>query len=343
MTSRELVIQTLTFQNPPRAPRHNWPYVGDGWFREPELIELQKVWPTDFHSPDRRWGESPYSRPRTADVGTFVDAFGSVWQTAEIGISGEVKRPVLADWSRLDTYKLPWNMVKGADFSTVNPDCAATDKFCRAGAMARPFERMQQMRGVESLFMDLAYGVSEVYKLRDMLHEFFMADMELIVNTDVDAVLFMDDWGTQNALLIHPDMWRSFYKPLYKDYCDLIHSHGKFVFMHSDGNIEAIFPDLIEIGVNAVNSQLFCMDIEGVLTKYKGKITFDGEIDRQHVLPFGTTDDVRAAVRRVRRALDDGRGGVIAECEWGKVDPAENIFAVFDEWNKPLEECLAGK
>jgi uroporphyrinogen decarboxylase len=104
------------------------------------------------------------------------------------------------------------------------------------------------------------------------------------------------------------------------------------VFFHSDGHIAAIYGDLIEIGVNALNSQLFCMDIEDLARKYKGQITFWGEIDRQHVMPFGTTDDVRNAVRRVRNALDDGTGGVIAQCEWGKDNSKENVEAVFKEW-----------
>ena len=153
-------------------------------------------------------------------------------------------------------------------------------------------------------------------------------------NTDVDGVSFMDDWGTQKTLLISPNIWREFFKPLYKDYCDILHKKGKFVFFHSDGNIEHIYPDLIEIGIDAVNSQLFCMDIEKLGELYAGKITFWGEIDRQHILPFGTVDDVRNAVTRVSKALIKGkRTGVIAQCEWGVKDPKENIEAVFETWN----------
>jgi len=123
-----------------------------------------------------------------------------------------------------------------------------------------------------------------------------------------------------------------FFKPLYRDYCDLIHAAGKFVFFHSDGHIQAVYDDLIEVGVNAVNSQLFCMDIESLAAQYKGKITFWGEMDRQNLLPFGTVADVKAGVRRVRAAFDDGRGGLIAQCEWGKNNPADNIAAVYEAW-----------
>jgi hypothetical protein len=119
---------------------------------------------------------------------------------------------------------------------------------------------------------------------------------------------------------------------MYRDYCDLAKKAGKKVFFHSDGYIMDIYEDLIEIGVDAANSQLFCMPIEQIGRRFRGRITFWGEIDRQHILPLGKPADVRNAVARVRRALDDGRGGVIAQCEWGVNNPRENIEAVYEAW-----------
>jgi hypothetical protein len=142
----------------------------------------------------------------------------------------------------------------------------------------------------------------------------------------------MDDWGMRDHLLIRPQVWRETFKPLYKQYVDIIHAAGKFAFFHSDGNTEEILGDLVEIGIDAINAQLFTMNIEEVARAHKGKITFWGEIDRQRVLPFGKPEDVRSAVQRVRSALDDGLGGVIAQCEWGKDNPQENIEAVFEAW-----------
>jgi uroporphyrinogen decarboxylase len=149
----------------------------------------------------------------------------------------------------------------------------------------------------------------------------------------VDGVMLMDDWGSNTSLLISPDMWRAIFKPIYKEFCDIIHRAGKKVFFHSDGNIESIYGDLIEVGVDALNSQLFCMNIEALGKLYRGKITFWGEIDRQRVLPYGTREEVHAAVRRVRAALDDGTGGVIAQCEWGKDNSRENVEAVYEAWS----------
>jgi uroporphyrinogen decarboxylase len=168
--------------------------------------------------------------------------------------------------------------------------------------------------------------------LTTVIHQYYLEDVSTWCETNVDGVLLMDDWGTQKSLLISPNLWRSVFKSLYREYCQLIHAAGKYVFFHSDGHIEAIIGDLIEVGVDALNSQLFTMDIEGIARRHKGKVTFWGEIDRQWVLPFGTPADVREAVMRVRAALDDGRGGVIAQCEWGKGNPRENVAAVFEAW-----------
>lgn len=302
--------------------------------RRPEFDEVLAKYPSDFVGPQARYGASSRVQGTPAEVGEYVDEWGCVWNVAEVGVCGEVKRPPLEDWSQLASYKLPWEILDGADLSEVDRGCSETDHFVRTGTSVRPFERMQFLRGTENLLMDLAWQPAEFLKLCEMLHEFFLRDMEMWAKTDIDGIGFMDDWGAQSSLLISPDLWRSIFKPMYKDYCDIIKGSGKFAFFHSDGYIADIYPDLIEIGVDAVNSQLFCMDIEELARRHKGQITFWGEISRQDILPFGTVDEVREAVYRVRRALDDGRGGLIAQCEWGVRDPKENIETVFEAWQE---------
>jgi uroporphyrinogen decarboxylase len=335
MKSRERVKKALNFEEVDRLPRTLWALPGVTMFRKQEYDEVLKRFPGDIDCPEVRYGIGQRCKGDPAMVGHYTDAWGSVWYVGEPGVIGEVKDFPLSNWNNLDKYKLPWELLKEADFSEVNRSCNRTDKFVLAGTETRPFERMQFIRGTENLYMDLAYGNKEAYKLREMLHEFNLSEMEMWSNTDVDGVSFMDDWGSQKSLLISPAMWRELYKPLYKDYCDILHSKGKYVFFHSDGFIESIYPDLIEIGVNAINSQLFCMDIEKLGNQYAGEITFWGEIDRQNILPFGTTKDVKKAVERVAGALlKDKRSGLIAQCEWGVNDPKKNIITVFEEWDK---------
>ena len=332
MTSRERVLKCLAFNHPDRAPRDLWALAGVSMLRREEMDDVQWRYPSDFAGPHFRYGESHRAKGTPAEVGTYVDEWGCEWSVAEVGVCGEVKNPPLADWDALAHYAPPWELLDEADFSRVNASVAASDKFVKAGTHVRPFERMQFLRGSENLFMDLAWLPREIYALRDMLHEFNCREMEMWADTDVEGVGFMDDWGTQHSLLISPELWREFYKPLYKDYCDILKARGKYVFFHSDGHTRAVIPDLVEIGVDALNTQIFCMDIEELGRSFKGKVTFWGEISRQDVLPIGTVEEVRQAVRRVRRAFDDGSGGVIAQCEWGIHDPKENIEAVFETW-----------
>jgi len=335
MVSRERVKNVLTFKEVDRLPRQLWNLPGVEMFRKVELDEVRRKYPSDFESPNYTYGAGKRCNGVPNMPGSFTDAWGCTRDVGEPGVTGEVKHSILSDWAALDTYQPPWELIEEADLSKVNRFCSQTDKFVLVGTETRPFERMQFLRGTENLYMDLAYGESEVFRLRDMLHEFFLKEMEMWAATDVDGVSFMDDWGSQKTLLISPVLWRQIYKPLYKDYCDILHSKGKFVFFHSDGNIEHIYPDLIEIGVDAVNSQLFCMNMEEIGEKYSGKIAFWGEIDRQNILPFGNPETVHSAVKRAASALlKHGRTGVIAQCEWGVKDPVENISAVFEAWNQ---------
>ena len=332
MTPRERVKAALTFNNPDRPPRDVWalPYVS--LFQKEQFDDLLEKYPMDIGASQLSPGWNDKVVDAAAKAGRYVGDWGSVWQVGEPGVIGEVVEPVLADWSKLDGFKPPWHLIRQRDLSYVNRSCEQSDKFMLSDVTARPFERLQFLRGSQNLYMDIGYGTSEFRKLLEMVHEFYLEDIKSWCQSNVDGIFFMDDWGTNRSLLISPETWRQIFKPLYKEYCDIIHAAGKFAFFHTDGHTEAVFGDFVEVGIDAINSQLFTMNIEELARKYKGKITFWGEIDRQHVLPFGDTEEVRQAVTRVRQALDAGTGGVIAQCEWGKANPQENIDAVFEAW-----------
>jgi len=342
MTSRERVFRALEFRSPDRAPRDLWPLPYVWMFRRDEHDKYYSEFPGDIGYAAGGLGKGDKVRGVPNRKGLYVDEWGCPFLAYEEGVIGEVKDPPLADWSALTGLRAPWEILKNADWSnahkSVEENLASTNpKFLFGGTTLRPFERMQFLRGSENLFMDLAYDTAEVRKLRDIVHEFHLAELEQVCKLPVDGISYMDDWGSQTSLLISPDLWRSFFKPLYRQYCDMIHAAGKKIFFHSDGNIRAIYGDLVELGINAINSQLFVMDIEELGRTFRGKITFWGEIDRQWVLPFGTTEDVRRAVGRVRRALDGGNGGVFAHCEWGVTVPLENIQTVMRSWLDPIE------
>jgi hypothetical protein len=332
MTGRERVKAALTFNNPDRVPRDLWalPYVT--LFEKESFDAVIRKYPMDIGTSQLSPGWSDKVIKASAASGSYRDDWGSEWQVGEPGVVGEVKKPALYDWDSLKSFQPPWNLIRKRDLSYANKSCEESDKFMLSDVTARPFERLQFLRGTENLFMDIAYDAAEMRKLLEMVHEFYLEDVRQWCASSVDAVFLMDDWGTNRSLLIDPKVWRALFKPLYKEYCDMIHSAGKFAFFHTDGNTESIFGDLVEVGMDAINSQLFVMNIEELSRKYRGKVTFWGEVDRQHVLPFGTKEEVQQAVRRVKEVFDGGKGGVIAQCEWGKQNPRQNIETVFETW-----------
>lgn len=333
MTPRQRVQAALRHQSVDRAPRDCWalPYIR--LFRSAEWEALQSRFPMDI---GYLWAEDPTTLPpeleRLRQPGTYRDEWGSLWEVAEAGVIGEVRQPALVEWSALDHWRVPDDLPDDARRRAADRQCRSRDEFILSPVSARPFERLQFLRGSEQLFLDLAEDPPELGRLLEMVHGYYRELVRGWAESACDGVFLMDDWGSQTSLLISPSLWRARFKPLYREYCEIIHRAGKAVFFHSDGHIAAVLEDLVEVGVDALNSQLFCMDLEDLGRRYAGRLTFWGEIDRQRVLPFGTVGEVHAAVRRVRAALDHGRGGVIAQCEWGKDNPAHHIAAVYEAW-----------
>jgi hypothetical protein len=321
MNSKERVIAALTFNDFDRVP-----------IEKDDCTSVPFVYPNWF------------TGGRPGEVGSYIDGWGCRWEVLQPGVVGEVKgHPLGDDWKGLDSFKPPYKTLKSVDMSKVEKSCELQrEKFIEVfwePAMPNIFERMQYIRGTENLFMDLAYGDARVLKLRDMLHEYYMTQLEIWCKTPIDCVQIQDDWGSQIALLISPEMWKEYFRPVYKDFCDMAKKYQKFIEFHSDGFIMKIIPDMIELGVNAVNSQLFCMPIEELAAKYHHKICFWGEIDRQYIQVFGTPDEMRAAVRKIANAfLPFGRTGFIAQCFYTMNVQAANMEAEADEWRKVSAE-----
>lgn len=335
-TPREIVWRTLRFERPARLARDLWLTP---WARlnQPELCaELERIFPSDFA--DAPWVGRPAPRAWGDPLapGEHADAWGCVLTVGAAGFYGEARRPMLADlrdWRRLlPPYEtLPENKIKARD--AVNRFCAATDRFVKPPVFPRPWERLQMLRGAEGAMLDLLTPEAGARELIKAIHEFYLAELEFWAATDVNALWFMDDWGSQHGLLIPPPLWRELFKPLYRDYCALAHAHGKAALMHSDGNILDIMDDLIEIGVDALNCQIFDLGLEELARRFKGRVTFWGGIDRLHVLPAPDPQAGRAAVRQVAAALGDPAGGLIAQFELGPGANPAAARAVAEEWN----------
>jgi uroporphyrinogen decarboxylase len=337
MNSKKLVYDTLSMENKSdRAPRHLW-YLPWAEIHHKEYFEkIKRDFPDDVAwAPARFFENDNISKGDPHAIGDSIDAFGVTFTNIQEGIIGEVKDPLIKDedWEDADKIVFPdWQ--KTLDIEYTSEQCKKiTDKFVLAGPECRPFERLQFLRGTQEFYMDLAFKPEKMFEFIDKLHSFYCDVLRVWAQVDgVDGIVFMDDWGSQNNLLINPKQWVEIFKPMYKEYIEIIHQGGKKAFMHSDGHIEAIIPHLVEIGLDALNSQIQCMDIN-FLNKFKGKITFWGEVDRQHILPFASNQGVDDCIKEMYDNLWDN-GGCFAQCEFGPLAKPENVYQVFASWDK---------
>lgn len=333
MNSRELVIHTLEGKNTGRAPRQLWvlPWAVNHYKEAYE--QIIRDFPSDFDGPVTHYAKWPKTSGDAHAVGTYVDEWGCIFENKQAGIIGEVKEPLVKDddWEDADQIHIPEEFLS-FDINQVNEACKNSSKFLMSGCCPRPFEQLQFIRGTENFYMDLMMRPKKMFEFMEKMHDFYCRLLTKWAQTDVDALNMMDDWGAQNSLLINPKLWDEIFRPMYKDYIDIAHKHGKKMFMHSDGYTLDIIPRLIDLGLDAMNAQIFCMGIDN-LAQYKGHITFWGEIDRQHILPYGSPKDVEEAVKKVYDTLWQ-QGHCIAQCEFGIGAKPENVYKVFETWDQ---------
>ncbi len=335
MTSRELVVKTLNHEPVPRVPRDLWLPAGEDSSRAEEVAEMNLRYPSDIVQPEVGLPHGKKSQAKTGKGGDYTDAWGCVWHEPQHGASPELKHSPLASADKIASFQPPVELLDKSRFAKVNKSCAATSRFVLARSEVRPFDRLRFLRG-EAALVDLARGTKDIRGLLAALNDFACKELEIWADSDVDGVVLRDDWGTPDGLLITAEMWRDLFRPLYREYCRILHAKDKFVFFHSQGNILDIFGDLIKLGVDAIHSEMHLMDAERLAKRYRGRVTFWGEMDPRRLQEPGTNDEFRKAVLSIRKAFDFGAGGVIAQCEWAPGVRLQTVAAFFEQWLVPL-------
>jgi uroporphyrinogen decarboxylase len=193
------------------------------------------------------------------------------------------------------------------------------------------FERAWALRGFEQFFVDMATDPSYAGLLLDRISEIQLALIHRYLDLGVDGAYFGDDYGAQKNLLFSPRMWRALIKPRLARLFLPFKERGLPIIMHSDGQIQKILPDLLEIGLTTLNPiQPEVLDHAWLQEQYGGRLSFYGGISTQTVLPYGTTDEVRTAVFSVMHKLaPQGTGLVIAPSHRMMSDiPLQNVVAM---------------
>ena len=193
------------------------------------------------------------------------------------------------------------------------------------------FERAWSLRGMVEFFMDMAGDPQYAGELLDRVTDIQLALIERFLGLGVDGFYFGDDYGGQANMLLSPPMWRKLIKPRLARLFAPIRAAGLPILMHSDGHIEPILPDLIEIGLNMYNPvQPEVTDFGWLRGTFGNQLAYYGGVSTQTTMPFGSPADVRAAVRKAAAELaPDGTGLLIAPSHRMMSDiPMENVAAL---------------
>ena len=196
----------------------------------------------------------------------------------------------------------------------------------------------QYLRGFEDWFIDLAADKKLAGALFDAAAEqsTAMAEEILKVGGDLaDVVYTSDDMGFQNGPMVSPELYRELFKPRHKKFFDTVKKNtSAFIHFHCCGSIYKLLDDLIELGVDVIHPvQVAAKDMDSKILapEFGDRLSFWGGVDTQRVLPRGTTEEVKAEVRRRIRDFAPGGGYILAAVHDIQPDvPVENIIAMYE-------------
>ena len=323
MTSREIVTRAIEFKKPERMPisyeifgRCDTKFVG--W--------------NQIGTGDRTLTET-------------YDEWGCLWVRTEEKNMGQIKGHPLSDWSALDTFNWPDPDTEAFYEGMEKKFQDSEDKYILTGIFMLLFERIHSLRGFENTLLDFYLEREKIEALADRIVDY---NIKIIKNISerfpekLQGFHFTDDWGSESALLINPELWREFFKPRYQKIFDAVKEAGWHVWMHSCGRINEIIPDLLALGVDVLNlEQPRALGIEEIGERFAGKVCFSTGCDIQRTMPH----EELAYIRREAKLLidkwaTDAGGFILTDDENGddlgvpleKRKQMVDAFTEYDRW-----------
>lgn len=335
MNARKRVLAAVNFRPVDKVP-YMHSFAGSTWKYGKELVRELNAHRDDFR--ETPYTEADILKPDPADFKNDQyykiekDEWGCIWLHRRFGIGGMVIEPPLADKDALKTYQPPSPPSLNPNDAEFIKEKTRQEKYRidhYAVTQFRPtFERMHYLRGYEQLLVDIGSADPFAEEILDMVVKYNMGWIRWAIATSAEAIIFSDDWGTQDRLMIKPELWRDIFKPRYKKMFDTTREGGLDVWFHSDGVITEILPDLAEIGVKVLWPQFSCYRLEDFAGQLRElKIATLADFDRQKILPFGTSAEIDSYVKDVLDIFHAKKGGFIGRTELSGDMPMENIRA----------------
>lgn len=270
-------------------------------------------------------------------------AFGIRWKRsvgcAKFSVDESIHAPLEGCTDVKQILSYPWPRAKDFDFSLLQEEAERTSERAIVGGLwTGILGDAYRLIGFQHFLLSIALDPQLVHTLIDSLTEVYLELNDAYftaLSGKMDIWFFGNDFGSQNGLLVSRQMFTEFFLSPITRLCELAHSHGLKVMMHSCGAIEPIIGLLIEAGVDILDP--IQVSAEGMIpdslaATYGQRITFHGGIDTQSILPFGSTDEVRENSARVIEALSlHGRYIAAGSQILGDDIPVENILAMYEE------------
>ncbi|NPV68349.1 MAG: hypothetical protein HPY64_14500 [Anaerolineae bacterium] len=368
MSPRERVLAALNHQEPDRVPiaLGGGPYgvVDDLYFRLLKLLDLgEPVKPfrtghsisyMDDRLLERLGVDTRYVWPNampnspcqeTAEPDTFLDAYGQVWKRAVPYFYAD--RGILADATSVDDIdrRVTWPDVTAPVWTAGVRERAAelragTDCFIIARMVTSHgvFQTACDLRGTAEFMMDMVINEAFAFRLIERVTETINGLLEGYLEAAGDFIDMIelpgDDYAANENLLISPDLFRRFIKPALARLIATIREHNPTIkiMLHSDGMIEKLLPEFIELGIDVLHplEPVPALDQAAIKARYGDRLAFLGGIDISHAMR-GSRDDVIAEVRQRIAALAPGGGYILAPANHLQADvPAENVVTLFE-------------
>jgi len=206
------------------------------------------------------------------------------------------------------------------------------DSFFTIIEVRNVFKLSWELRGFELYMMDLVLEPLLVETLAERVLEHLIEQSKHLVKCGVDMIMITGDIAMQESMMLSPPMWRKYFKPRLRLWLEEVRRDGDVYFMfHSDGNMEPVIDDLVEIGFDVINPiQPECMDVLEIKRRLGSQVCLHGTISCQKTLPFGTPADVADEVRQRIFCCGQDGGLILSPSNTVQPDvPIQNILALY--------------
>ncbi|HOV72329.1 MAG TPA: uroporphyrinogen decarboxylase family protein [Candidatus Hydrogenedentes bacterium] len=299
--------------------------------KKSRIVEMSRQFPNDLLKLEPVFHY--VQPPAKVDGGTrWVDHWGTGWADDGNGAKTEF-HPLEAGYELMDSYPFPDPHEPEIFVAAERALAQRGDRYVLAPVWFTLFERMWMLRGFDNMLLDPLVNENDFFYLQDIVLGFALGMIDEWLRRGVDGVFFSDDWGSQRGLLINPDDWRRYWKPAYEQLFGRVRGGGAHVWMHLCGDIRAILPDLIELGLDVLNPvQPQAMSIRELARDFGGNVCFNGGVDVQGVLVAGTPAEVRAHVCELMNVFARSDGGYVLTTSHGIMPetPLDNIIALYE-------------